>query len=69
VDLPAQKVIAGEGMTFAFEIGGVQKMCLVKGLDEVSLTETHNDEIAAFETAYDREFPWLKADRPAEGRR
>jgi 3-isopropylmalate/(R)-2-methylmalate dehydratase small subunit len=58
VDLPAQTVTA-EGMSFAFEIGGVQKMCLVKGLDEVAMTETHGDEIAAFESAYDSEFPWL----------
>ena len=58
VDLPAQKVIA-EGMVFGFDIGGVQKMCLVKGLDEVSVTDTHKEEIAAFEAAYDSEFPWL----------
>lgn len=58
VDLPAQTVTA-EGMTFSFDIGGVQKMCLVKGLDEVSVTETHREEIAAFESAYDRDFPWL----------
>ena len=58
VDLPAQTVSA-EGMSFPFEIGGVQKMCLVKGLDEVSVTETHQAEIAAFESAYDSEFPWV----------
>ena len=58
VDLPAQKLTA-EGMTFAFDIGGVQKMCLVKGLDEVSVTDTYQEEIAAFEVAYDADFPWL----------
>ena len=58
VDLPAQTVSA-EGMSFRFEIGGVAKMCLLKGLDDVSMTETHEQEIAAFEAAYDREFPWL----------
>jgi len=60
VDLPAQTVAAGD-MSFGFEIGGVAKMCLLKGLDEVAMTETHAKEIAAFESAYDREFPWLKA--------
>jgi 3-isopropylmalate/(R)-2-methylmalate dehydratase small subunit len=60
VDLPAQTVTA-EGMTFGFDIGGVQKMCLVKGLDEVSVTDTHKEEIAAFEAAYDADFPWLAA--------
>lgn len=60
VDLPAQTVSSAD-MKFHFDIGGVQKMCLVKGLDEVSLTETHRDEIAAFESAYYQEFPWLAA--------
>ena len=59
VDLAAQTVSA-EGMSFGFEIGGVAKMCLLEGLDEVSMTETHAQEIAAFECAYDSEFPWLK---------
>jgi len=58
VDLPAQTVSV-EAMTFGFDIGGVQKMCLVKGLDEVSVTDTHQEEIAAFEAAYDADFPWL----------
>ena len=59
VDLPAQTVTAGDGMTFNFEIGGVQKICLVSGLDEVSMTETHQGELVAFEQAYYRDFPWL----------
>jgi 3-isopropylmalate/(R)-2-methylmalate dehydratase small subunit len=61
VDLPAQTVTAGDGMTFNFEIGGVQKTCLVNGLDEVSMTETHQGELVAFEQAYYRDFPWLAA--------
>jgi 3-isopropylmalate/(R)-2-methylmalate dehydratase small subunit len=60
VDLPGQTVSA-EGMGFRFDIGGVAKMCLLKGLDEVSMTQTHESEIAAFESAYYREFPWLAA--------
>ena len=58
VDLLEQRVTA-EGMSFAFDIGGVQKMCLVKGLDEVSVTDTYRNELIAFEDAYDLEFPWL----------
>jgi 3-isopropylmalate/(R)-2-methylmalate dehydratase small subunit len=61
VDLPAQSVTAGEGLTFDFEIGGVQKMCLEQGLDEISMTETHQSEIIAFEQPYYGEFPWLVA--------
>jgi 3-isopropylmalate/(R)-2-methylmalate dehydratase small subunit len=64
VDLPEQKVSA-EGMTFGFDIAGVQKMCLVNGVDEVSFTETHRPEIDAFEADYYGEFPWLAQDRPA----
>ncbi len=60
VDLAAQTVAAAE-MSFDFEIGAVQKTCLLQGLDEISMTESHKDEIAAFEAAYDREFPWLSA--------
>lgn len=60
VDLLEQKVIA-ESMSFAFDIGGIQKMCLVKGLDEVSVTDTYGSELIAFENAYDAEFPWLSA--------
>jgi len=67
VDLPAQTVTAGD-MTFAFDIGGVQKTCLVQGLEEVAMTETHLDEIAAFETAYYREFPWLPDQLQDAGR-
>jgi 3-isopropylmalate/(R)-2-methylmalate dehydratase small subunit len=58
VDLSEQTVSA-EGMTFGFSIGAVQKMCLLKGLDEVAMTDTHEAEIAAFEAAYYEEFPWL----------
>ena len=58
VDLPAQKVTA-DSMSFGFEIGGVQKMCLVKGMDEVSFTDTHQEQISLFEKTYDAEFPWL----------
>ncbi len=59
IDLPAQTVASEDGACFTFEIGGVQKKCLVAGLDEVSLTETHRDEILGFEAGYYREFPWL----------
>ena len=59
-DLPGQTVMAG-GMTFHFDIGGVQKTCLVQGLDEVSMTETHLDAISAFESGYYKQFSWLSA--------
>jgi len=60
VDLSAQTVTAAD-MTFGFAVGAVQKTCLLQGLDEVAMTEGHQDEIAAFEAGYYREFPWLVA--------
>jgi 3-isopropylmalate/(R)-2-methylmalate dehydratase small subunit len=63
VDLPAQTVSA-QGMSFHFDIGGVHKMCLMQGLDDVSMTQTHEQEIVAFESTYERDFPWLAT--PAE---
>lgn len=66
VDLPAQTVTAAD-MTFGFAVGAVQKTCLVRGLDEVSMTETHQDEIASFEAGYYREFPWLAAQLQHKG--
>jgi len=67
VDLPAQTITAA-AMTFGFDIGGVQKMCLLKGLDEVAVTDTHQEEIAAFEAAYDADFPWLATQLRAGAR-
>ena len=66
VDLPEQTVSAGD-MKFGFAVAAVQKMCLVKGLDEVAMTDTHEGEISAFEKAYYEEFPWL-SPRPEENR-
>jgi 3-isopropylmalate/(R)-2-methylmalate dehydratase small subunit len=59
VDLPAQTISVGDTMTFAFEIGAIQKTCLVQGLDEISFTERYSSDISSFETAYGHEFPWL----------
>jgi 3-isopropylmalate/(R)-2-methylmalate dehydratase small subunit len=59
VDLPAQTISAGDATTFEFEIGAIQKTCLVQGLDEISFTEKYSSDISSFETAYGREFPWL----------
>ena len=59
VDVPAQTICAGDTTIFTFEIGAVQKTCLVQGLDEISLTERYSSNIDSFETAYGHEFPWL----------
>ena len=59
VDLPAQAVITPSGTSHAFDIDPFRKHCLVNGLDEISLTLQHVDEIKAFEAKRRAEQPWL----------
>jgi len=68
IDLPAQTVAAGPDMTYRFDIGAVQKMCLVEGFDEIALTESYGKAIADFEARYDVEFPWLRVQLGASAR-
>ncbi|MEJ2198827.1 MAG: 3-isopropylmalate dehydratase small subunit [Desulfuromonadales bacterium] len=59
VDLEKQQVTTPGGETFRFEIDEFQKQCLLQGLDEISLTLQHADEIKAFEERRRKEEPWL----------
>lgn len=59
VDLPAQTITATESMTLKFDIAAVQKMCLVRGLDQLSMTQSYEPSISAFEADYYRANPWL----------
>ena len=59
VDLEKQQVTTPGGETFRFEIDEFQKQCLLQGLDEISLTLQHADEIKAFEDRRREEEPWL----------
>ena len=59
VDLEKQQVTTPGGETFRFEIDEFQKQCLLQGLDEISLTLQHADEIKAFEERRREEEPWL----------
>lgn len=59
VDLPQQQVTGPDGRTSAFAIGALRKQCLMDGLDDLSLTESHAQELASFERAYRAELPWL----------
>ncbi|MDR3428496.1 MULTISPECIES: 3-isopropylmalate dehydratase small subunit [Silvimonas] len=61
VDLAAQKVITPSGASFAFDITGHRKHCLLNGLDEIGLTLAHADEIKAFEAKHRQSQPWLFA--------
>ena len=59
IDLPAQSVTGPGAMVHHFNIRGRSKRCLLKGLDDVELTEEFRSQITAFETEYGRVFDWL----------
>ena len=60
VDLDTQTVTTPFQDRFAFEIDPFRKMCLLEGLDEISLTEKSDAAIAAYETQLDTDRPWLR---------
>lgn len=51
VDLAAQTITDGKGLTIPFEVDPFRKECLLKGLDDIGLTLEHEDDISAFEAA------------------
>ncbi len=59
IDLEQQTVTTPVGETFAFEVDAFRKKCLLEGLDEISLTMQHADEIRAFEARRKQEEPWI----------
>jgi 3-isopropylmalate/(R)-2-methylmalate dehydratase small subunit len=59
VDLEKQQVTTPGGEVFTFAIDAFRKKCLLQGLDDISLTLEHVDEIKAFETRRMLEEPWL----------
>ena len=59
IDLANQTVLGPDGQTDRFEIDSFRKDCLLKGVDEVSLTLSYEPEIARFEERQRREVSWL----------
>ena len=60
VDLERQTVATLDGsLAFGFEIEPFRKHCLLNGLDEISLTLQHADQIRAFEAKHKIDQPWL----------
>ena len=62
VDLHAQTVTGPDGAVCAFEIGSFPKECLIKGLDEISLTLQLEGEIGRYERDRKKRTPWLFPD-------
>jgi 3-isopropylmalate/(R)-2-methylmalate dehydratase small subunit len=59
VDLEAQTVTGPAGRVYRFEVHPVRKKCLLQGLDDIARTQQYDDRLAAFESAYKTERPWL----------
>lgn len=59
VDLPSQTVRGPDDQVDPFEIDAFRKECLLSGQDDISLTLTHDAEIAAFEAKQKVETTWL----------
>jgi 3-isopropylmalate/(R)-2-methylmalate dehydratase small subunit len=59
VDLASQRVTGPDGQSDVFEIDSFRKDCLLKGVDEVSLTMTYEQDIARFEARQKEERDWL----------
>jgi 3-isopropylmalate/(R)-2-methylmalate dehydratase small subunit len=55
VDLEAQTVTAVDGTIHPFEIDPFARKCLLEGIDEMSFTLSHHEDIAAFERRLGRE--------------
>ena len=59
VDLTNQKVVTEDGDEYPFEVDAFRKHCLLNGLDDISLTLQHADEISAYEEKTKQSAPWL----------
>ena len=64
VDLDTQTVTTPFQDRFTFEIDPFRKMCLLNGLDEISLTEKSEAAIAAHEAKVAGTQPWLQPRTP-----
>ncbi|WP_447931953.1 3-isopropylmalate dehydratase small subunit [Sphingopyxis fribergensis] len=60
VDLEHQTVTTQFQDRFGFEIDPFRKMCLLEGLDEISLTEKSDAAIGAYEKQLDADRPWMR---------
>jgi 3-isopropylmalate/(R)-2-methylmalate dehydratase small subunit len=59
VNLGEQSLIDPSGNTLFFELEKFRKDALLKGLDEIGLTLSHEGVIRAFEIIYQKKHPWL----------
>jgi 3-isopropylmalate/(R)-2-methylmalate dehydratase small subunit len=58
IDLETQTVTAGDS-SYAFEVDGFRKYCLMNGLDDIGLTLKHAEAIKVYEDKRKQQAPWL----------
>lgn len=59
IDLAAQTVTGPDGLSDRFEIDAFRKDCLLRGLDDISLTLTYIQDIERYETQRRAEQDWF----------
>lgn len=64
VDLDRQVVVPPNGAPVPFEIDGLRRAGLMKGLDDLGLTAEHLPDIATFQQADRDRRPWVWIDTP-----
>jgi len=58
VDLE-RNTIAGQGIAETFKVDAFWREALLRGVDEIGLTMSYGEQIAAFEKDYHRQFDWI----------
>jgi len=59
IDLENQEIRRPNGGKFKFKIDPFRKKCLLEGLDDIGLTELHENKIKSFEESRSTKHPWL----------
>ena len=59
IDLENQEIRRPNGGKIKFKIDPFRKKCLLKGLDDIGLTELHENKIKSFEESRSTKHPWL----------
>ena len=59
IDLENQEIRRPNGAKIRFKIDPFRKKCLLEGLDDIGLTELHENKIKSFEKSRSNRHPWL----------
>ena len=59
IDLENQEIRRPNGGKIKFKINPFRKKCLLEGLDDIGLTELHENKIKSFEESRSTKHPWL----------